>query len=140
LLRPRSVNFRQHFRNLSRKTVPLKRRLRAAHGSVAQPKPTTYNPNPAEIVSRCSWLCIRDSRLGIKYKKDIILSSYSFFFFDPKIGRQAGDYRRVRGNRLLSTRFFLAGSIGIGGSSLGLYEHTVFARSDLNVENCVRRA
>jgi hypothetical protein len=23
LLRPRSVNFRQHFRNLSRKTVPL---------------------------------------------------------------------------------------------------------------------
>jgi hypothetical protein len=24
LLRPRSVNFRQHFRNLSRKTVPLK--------------------------------------------------------------------------------------------------------------------
>jgi hypothetical protein len=27
LLRPRSVNFRQHFRNLSRKTVPLKDRL-----------------------------------------------------------------------------------------------------------------
>ena len=25
LLRPRSVNFRQHFRNLSRKTVPLKK-------------------------------------------------------------------------------------------------------------------
>ena len=27
LLRPRSVNFRQHFRNLSRKTVPLNKTL-----------------------------------------------------------------------------------------------------------------
>jgi hypothetical protein len=27
LLRPRSINFRQHFRNLSRKTVPLKRQF-----------------------------------------------------------------------------------------------------------------
>jgi hypothetical protein len=27
LLRPRSINFRQHFRNLSRKTVPLKKHI-----------------------------------------------------------------------------------------------------------------
>jgi hypothetical protein len=30
LIRPRSVHFRQHFRNLSRKTVPLKRRMNIA--------------------------------------------------------------------------------------------------------------
>jgi hypothetical protein len=36
LLRPRSVNFRQHFRNLSRKTVPLRPQAYLPHPQLNQ--------------------------------------------------------------------------------------------------------